>query len=244
MEDIDELIESAAKSQDFDEHFPFIRSLLGQAIQLNPASGGKSAIGGAPRLPANFDWPEHARGHQTCIAQLDCSELPTTTRLPSTGLLTFFAAHDPDGDSWFWEEEFMQIHYFMDLSVEESPTATLPMFPRRPVSFDLKYSLPFNPYLRDDWPWDDDDHDAFEYGVSEELGDIVVRTSGDFLLGHAPGSRIAGNPCPGDDWELLLLLRTDDDLEMIWGDDSALMVFVESEALAQLDFSNPKCLIA
>lgn len=241
MADIDGLLESAAKSNGLEEHLAFIRSLLGRAIQLNPASGGKSAIGGKPCVPKEFAWPEHARGHHTCIAQFDCSQLPLTSRLPSTGLLTFFAAHDPDGDSWFWESEFMQIHHFADSSVVELQNAAFPAFPRRPVSFDLKYSLPFNKHLRNDWPWDEEYNDAFEFGISTELGDAVVDTSGDFLLGHAPGSRISGNPCPGDEWELLMLLRTDD--EMIWGDDAALMVFIESEALARLDFSNPKCMI-
>jgi len=240
---IDKRLKSAAQSEGLDEQLPFIRSLLGHAIQLNPVKSGNSIIGGRPWVPQGFEWPNHNRGHHTCVAQIDCEELPATSRLPSNGLLTFFAAHDSDGDSWFWLDEFMRIHHFTDRSSLQAADSSFPALSGRPVSFDLKYSLPFNPYLREDWPWPEEDNDAFEYGVSEELGDSVVNTSGDFLLGHAPGSRIAGNPCPGSGWELLLLLRTDTDLEMIWGDDSALMVFIESEALTKLDFSKPRCMI-
>lgn len=241
--DIDNQLASAAESEGLSEHLPFIRSLLGHAIQLNPAKSGSSSIGGRARVPENFVWPEHNRGHHTCVAQIDCSELPATSRLPSDGLLSFFAAHDPDGDSWFWLDEFMRIYHFADPSTLRVADPSLPVLGSRSISFDLKYSLPFNPYLREDWPWPEEENDAFEYGVSEELGASVVNTCGDFLLGHAPGSRIAGNPCPGDGWQLLMLLRTDDELEMIWGDDSALMVFIEVEALAKLDFRNPKCTI-
>lgn len=240
---INQLLQNALQCEELDTHFPFVRSLLGQAIQLNATADSTSIVGGRPRVPTQFDWPEHVRGHHTAIAQIDCSQLPANSRLPATGLLTFFAAHDPDGDSWFSQQEFIRIYHFDDSSTLQLADSQFPQLAPRPVSFDLKYSLPFNRYLREDWPWSEDDHDAFEYGVSEELGDAVVNESGDFLLGHAPGSRIAGNPSPGDDWELLLLLRSDAAQKIIWGDDSALMIFIESDALTRMDFSNPKCTI-
>lgn len=240
---IEKVLGDAVQSAGLGAHLPFIRSLLGLAIQLSATDNARSAVGGRCLVPEGFKWPVHERGRHTCIAQIDCAELPATTRLPGSGLLTFFAAHDPDGDSWAWLDEFMQIHLFEDSASLRPASDQFPAFPRRPVSFDLTWSLPFNQHLRDDWPWDEGEHDDFEYGVSDAMGDAVVNTCGDFLLGHAPGSRIWGDPSPGRDWELLLLLRYDEELEMYWGDDSALMVFIESEALTRLDFSSPKCAI-
>ena len=236
---------AALKEAELEKYADFIESLFSPALQINhiksEGKGIESCIGGTPKLPINFDWPKHERGLHTLVLTLDCSEIPENLNLPSDGVLYFFAAHDPDGDSWFWEDNFIKIFYFQKSELVSSPNIEIPVFARVPISFECKSDLPFNTMLREDWPWPEEDNDLFEYTLPECLDMNLVDGSKDFLLGYTPGSRLAYNPMPDESWQLLAFIRSNYEIEMGWADDSALMVFIEKEALMNKDFSNIKC---
>lgn len=64
-------------------------------INLPPC---KSHLGGRPTLPAGLDWPRTSDGTPLhFLAQIDCSELPSSDNvLPTSGVLFFFARIDEE----------------------------------------------------------------------------------------------------------------------------------------------------
>jgi uncharacterized protein YwqG len=70
----------------------------------------RSRLGGLPNLPEGTDWP-YGRDYQGnavplhFLAQIDCAELPPIdARLPTTGMLFFFARDDEE-QVWGYESD-------------------------------------------------------------------------------------------------------------------------------------------
>ena len=67
-----------------------------------PVTDGCSKFGGSPDLPTDFQWPHHKLGPYRFIGQLNLADIPKGPHgLPVACLLSFFYAHDENGES-FW----------------------------------------------------------------------------------------------------------------------------------------------
>lgn len=227
-------------------HFDFIMSLIKPAIEISllesEGESTSSRLGGLPFMPDNFEWPSHERGFYRFVCQINFTEVPEIKILPNNGLLSLFVAEDPEGDSWYWEDNYA-LGYFstnLDNHVITSPPDKSAVGPSAAINFSKTIDLPFLSYLREDWPWTEDEHDEFEYG----LGELMGRPYGyldNYLLGYPPGSSLAYNPLPGPEWISILTLKSHERLDWCWHDGGPLMVFIEPTKLENGDFSKLKC---
>lgn len=68
---------------------------------------GITKIGGHPDLPATAPWPARRGKHLAFVAQLDLeaiAEALSPSLLPARGLLTFFVADDPSGETGYLDD--------------------------------------------------------------------------------------------------------------------------------------------
>jgi hypothetical protein len=71
--------------------------LLHRPYPPNAGPPVRSRLGGLPDLPAHHDWPRTSAGVPLhFLAQIDCTELPPGTPLPSRGVLFFFGRDDAE----------------------------------------------------------------------------------------------------------------------------------------------------
>ncbi|MCR5304914.1 MAG: DUF1963 domain-containing protein [Oscillospiraceae bacterium] len=135
------------------ELFDLCREKYGKnAVYLTPASdaaASRTHLGGAPLLPADFEYPvytgEGTDGLKTrplsFLAQVDCAEIHALDRdalLPDRGILSFF--YEQDTQCWGDEQEdagCARAYWFEDVeALRETPL---------PDSLDAEYRLPLIP---------------------------------------------------------------------------------------------------
>lgn len=77
----------------------FRAALRGIITADAPVARGCSKFGGSPDLPTEFKWPHHKLGPYRFIGQVYLADiLKGPHELPGGGLLSFFYAHDEDGN--------------------------------------------------------------------------------------------------------------------------------------------------
>lgn len=197
-----------------------------------------SKFAGSPDLPPGAPWPESPEnGPYRFIAQIDCSELPPLEGgLPTAGLLSLFVGVDSDDGKFFWRSPgYIKAFLF---SPHTRLTAVAPPDPRdrtrsRTIRFHAGIDIPFDRYQVSDWPF------GHDYDRLVEYHDLraSLHVSPHYLLGYPAHDSLGYDPTPGADWQSLLTLDSDDDLEWQWHDADKLMVFIERARLAKQDFS-------
>jgi len=205
-----------------------------------PVTKGCSKFGGAPDLPPDFKWPNHKLGPYRFIGQFNLADVPKGPHgLPNSGLLSFFYAHDENGESFWGDPDYVRVYRF------EKPEALKPVEPPAAVRLGSTAALKFQ--LGADvppWPWDQSI--AKKWAISEDQEDAYwqlrcrLHPSGRYLMGYPLNSTLAYDPTPGPEWRSLLTLNSDDELEWCWHDGDWLVTFVEEQRLRTGDFSQIK----
>ena len=80
--------------------------------------------------------------------------------------------------------------------------------------------------------------DAIRDTLIDALDDVPQE---DHLLGWPDHNTLAYDPTPGPGWVPLLTVASHEQLDWCWQDDDNLMVFIEADRLAALDFSTLRC---
>lgn len=208
---------------------------------------GASKFGGAPDVPAGFEWPHWNEKPLGFMAQINLDEIAPFdigSQLPSSGLLSFFYFM-ADEDDWPWGEieqagGWRVFHFQQELhraavppnSQGDVPLATATLSPR------AKWSVVGQPYYvtgeqMTDWPEEEVDN-WFE--LREEMKSDAPQ----LMLGYPndiqDDARLeaATRLQRGDfnDWHLLLQLDTDDEIDWMWGDGGAIFYLIHRDDLA------------
>ena len=224
-----------------DEHRDYLLGIARPSVEIitvtAPITQGCSKLGGSPDLPVGFQWPSHQHGMYRFIGQVNLADVPGGRHgLPGSGLLSFFCAHDDDGES-FWGApdyvialRFEEVH---ELQPVRPPTA-VGRGATCAVKFQAGADVP-------PWPWDA--AVVAKWPISKPQRDAYARLrrrlhpSGRYLMGYPLNSSLAYDPTPGPTWRSLLTLSSDGKLEWCWHDGDWLVAFIETHRLHAGDFS-------
>jgi uncharacterized protein YwqG len=222
-------------------HTDYLRRIAKARVDIaltkeSPRVSG-SRFGGHPFVPRDFRWPNHPVGTYRFLGQIDFAEIPCPPEpLPTKGLLCLFYAEDDQGEI-FWGDDGYVVGFYWPHSAEHAifhaPTGKAPK--AKALSFQRGLDLPRHSELRDDWPFGEDALECLTTEAAEALA-----ASEDYLLGYPSFCSLAYDPTPGDGWIALLTVQSHDRLDWCWHDGDKLMLFIEADKLAALDFSNIK----
>jgi len=205
-----------------------------------PVTDGCSKFGGSPDLPTDFQWPHHKLGPYRFIGQFNLADIPKGPHgLPVGGLLSFFYAHDENGESFWGDPDYVRVYRFDNVGVLKpvKPPATVRLGSTSTLTFHFGTDVP-------PWPWDDSA--AKKWPISECQRDaywelrLRLHPSRRYLLGYPFNTTLAYDPTPGPEWRSLLTLSSDDELKWCWHDGDWLVTFVEEQRLHAGDFSQVK----
>lgn len=159
------------------------------------SSRGRSRLGGLPNLPEDVEWPcAHINEKQVplhFLVQIDCAELPQfDDRLPSAGMLFFFARDDEE-QVWGYEGEphddgrvIFAPHVAADAPVRAAPL-NLPPIRERFAGFDPVMPDEPGPAVHFSWPlvalrfdtWPDASALNREYGEAYDRRVAMLRAA-------------------------------------------------------------------
>jgi uncharacterized protein YwqG len=226
------------------EHREYLLGIARSSVEIvtvkSRVTTGCSKFGGAPELPPDLKWPHHKLGPYRFIGQLNLADMPKGPHaLPNRGLLSFFYAHDENGESFWGDADYVRVYRF------DKPDALKPVEPPAAVRLDSTAVLKFQ--LGADvppWPWDESA--AKKWPISEDQRDAYwelrcrLHPSGRYLMGYPFNTTLAYDPTPGPAWRSLLTLSSDDELNWCWHDGDWLVTFIEEQRLRAGDFSQIK----
>ncbi len=227
---------------------------------------GGSRLGGDPDLPPTAVWPEWRGRLLSFVAQIALSELPELfeTRLPSSGLLSFF--YDVEQEAWGFDPQDRGAWRVLWSSEQElEPRSTPETVPEdgRYQACRLAGTVEMNHA-----PWESAELDTlgmsqdelFSYAEVVEEEDPPVHR----LLGHPEPiqgdmqleAQLVSNglycgdesgyedPRAADlrdgavDWRLLLQIDSDDAAGMMWGDAGRLYFWMTEDAIERRDWDS------
>ena len=229
---LDELAELAS-DLGLESRWGEIRGLARESVAFAPGgsgTGGTIVLGGSPRLPAGFSWPEHDGVALELIAAADAGALAGAAALPPSARRLLFFFDDgaragavlalPDGEALEWTEPGERAGAAVEL--------VLPRVWSRPVEV-LGLSEP------ERLEWGEvrrqlAEAQGTEVPSEEPHGEITHR-----LLGYADAPDSEEQT---DRWELLAQFSPDDELGWSWGDPGErLYFFIDRDALAAGDMT-------
>lgn len=221
-----------------DEHLDYLLGVARPTIQIvkasTPVTLGCSKFGGSPDLPVDFKWPQHKLGIYRFIGQLNLSEVPQVTGgLPGRGLLSFFYAYDDDGNAFWGDPGYVRFYWFDTVAALKTtlPPSSVVFGGTRTLAFQLGCDLPPNPWsspAAKDWGSDRDNYWELRCRLNDKY----------YLLGYPFNSTLAYDPTPGPEWQSLLTLCSDDELDWSWHDGDWLVTFIEEQRLRVGDFAH------
>lgn len=228
------------------EHREHLLGIARPSVEILTAKArvakGCSKFGGSPDLPADFQWPQHKLGPYRFIGQINFADIPTGRHgLPNGGLLSFFYAHDENGESFWGDPNYVRAYRFdkSDALKPVEPPAAVRLGSTAVLKFQLGVDVPPR-------PWPSNESAAKKWPISEDQEDAYwdlrckLHPSGRYLLGYPFNTTLAYDPTPGPKWRSLLTLNSDDKLEWCWHDDDWLVTFIEERRLRAGDFSRIK----
>jgi uncharacterized protein YwqG len=182
-----------------------VQSLARPAIGLWPQrprgelSVTASRLGGMPHAPPGWSWPLCKTEPLFFLGQINCAELrglPAAEKLPTSGLLVFFADHDAVNGCTSDYEEAFAVYHWVDLDLltpAEPPVELQQTFPLCAVAFRPMIEFP-DPTTRfiEELDWGDDDQWAYT-DLKEAIRDHGIPEPHKALTGH---SKLFGWP----DW--------------------------------------------
>lgn len=200
-------------------------------------SRGCSKFGGSPDLPRGFPWPHHQLGPYRFIGQVNLADIPKGLHeLPGSGLLSFFYAHDEDGESFWQDPDYVRVYHFAKNEPLQSvePPEVVRLGSTSTLEFQRSADVP-------PWPWSE--ADAKNWPIRESQRDayrdlrLRLHHSRRYLLGYPFNTTLAYDPTPGPEWHSLLTLSSNDDLEWCWHGGDWLVTFIEHQRMRAGDFS-------
>ncbi len=212
---------------------------------------GASKFGGAPDVTAGFEWPTWNGEPLGFLAQINLEEVaPFDVEgvLPRSGVLAFFY-YFGDGDWPYGDEEdkdgYRVFHFASELQRIEIPEGSGGSMPIRTASirFDVAPDVPRHPYYvtgeqlselseeeREQWT-------AFE----EALPKHPLHLMWGYPTTIQDDARLEAANTTGrgtlHDWNLLLQVDTDDEIDFMWGDAGAMFYLMHRDDLAKHDFA-------
>jgi len=203
---------------------PSIRMLV-KATADKALETGASKLGGAPDVPADFEWPELSGVALAFVAQINLAEVAHEL-LPSEGMLYFFV----DANEYMEGGGTERIIYV--------PTAkalrrakNVDAYGSRGITFRAELSLPsaYSAFARSLGALTD------KYRAFLDAVGLDPEAASDRLFGHP---NYIQSDCLDDQPNMLLLMQVDSDdkSKMHWGDDGRLMFLIDKAALARRDF--------
>jgi len=232
---------NSLKELGLDKCREYLLSIARPSVEILTANAavtpGCSKFGGAPDVPADFEWPHHQFGPYRFIGQFNLTDIPKGPHgLPNDGLLSFFYAHDENGETFWGDPDYVRAYRF------DKSDGLRPMEPPVAVRLGATVTLAFQPGV-DVPPWPQDGSAAEKWPVSDDLQDAYrelrgrLHPGGRYLLGYPCNSTLAYDPTPGPDWRSLLTLNSDDELQWCWHDGDWLVTFIEEQRLRAGDFT-------
>ena len=208
------------------KHENFLLQVARPSVELIPSRKAVknccSKLGGMPDLPSDFDWPSHSLGPYRFFAQFNLQELASVTNLfPSTGLLSFFYAHDNDNETWWSDPDYVRVFHFPDVEILKTiqPPKIVNFGATLTVRLEAGFDLPREPFdakALATWPIDEDDSQVYcDLRAS-------LHPRGKYLLGYPFNTTLAYDPTPGPSWVSLFTTKSSDDLEWWWHDGNGL----------------------
>lgn len=230
-------------------------------LSADPNDVSTSKFGGLPHLPRGFTWPAGAdRMPLAFLAQIDLSELPESSLIGNSGMLSFF--YNTDEEPWGLDpkdREQSKVLFFPSsehLVKTSCPTTLRTGFIPCAIEFHSELSFPDSTITV---PLNYRMGHEYDLFCEEWYGMPIHR-----LLGHPQliqydwreNCQLASNGINiGDsvnhdseeirtlqrgasNWKLLLQIDSDELPGMQWGDDGRLYFCIEKQALAEKDFQN------
>ena len=226
------------------QHHDYLVNIARPSVEIlranAPMAAGCSKLGGSPDLPTVFKWPLHKLGPYRFLGQVNVGDIPKGPHeLTGDGMLSFFYAHDNDGESFWGDPDYVRVYKFRDVSALEpaEPPAAVRLGATSTIKFELGADVP-------PWPWDRSAREAWPLSDSQQDAYWELRLrlhpSQRYLLGYPFNTTLAYDPTPGPDWRSLLTVSSDDELEWGWHDGDWLVTFIEQQRLRAGDFSQIK----
>lgn len=243
MMNIQEALNLASEIALLHPYLDFLREIARPAIELrasaSPAIAHGSRFGGAPFVPPGFLWPQHEIGHYRFLGQFNLSDIEHhDLPLPANGLLSFFYVYDEEGTVMWHDEGYIKVFYWDDFAQFTLYEAGehVHFNPEQSLELVTGIYLPPKEELRTEWPFDAEAANEYFYYLVEKVNHYPH-----YLLGYPSYNTKGYDPTPGDDWQTLLNLGSDQALNWCWLDGRKLMLFIEKYCLRQGDFSRVQC---
>jgi uncharacterized protein YwqG len=231
-----------------DDHREYLLGIARPCVEIFTATAaitkGCSRVGGSPDLPSDFKWPDHKLGLYRFFCQINFADIPKGPfELPRTGLLSFFYAHDENGESFWGDANYVRVFRFdkVEALTSVKPPSPANLGSASKISFQLGTDLPSPPWgeAEKTWPIGEEQRDAYSdlrdrLHLTDQVGLLG------WLFGYPRNGTLAYDPTPGPEWRSLLTLRSDDKLEWCWHDGDTLVTFIEEARLRVGDFSQIK----
>ena len=237
-------LESYLNDFGLSEHREFLLGIARPSVEIlttkDQVSRACSKFGGSPDLPIDFEWPHHKLGPYRFIGQVNLADIPKGSHdLPDKGMLSFFYAHDDNGESFWRDPDYLRVYRFEKcetLSPVEPPNAVC-FGATVAVKFQLGVDVP-------PWPWSESARKTwqisdFQQDAYRQLR-LRLNPRGQYLLGYPFNTTMAYDPTPGPGWRSFLTLSSDDDRQWFWHDGNWLVTFIEEQRLRSGDFSHIK----
>ena len=231
-------------------------------ITIDSTEAAESHFFGVPRLDG--DWPIGANGPLDCLLNIKCSDLPTqSSGLPNDGWLTVF--YDLEESDWGGSSDSHR-HWHLKWSSEDAKEATVPsdlnLNAAVPVVFDVEGTASGDGPEHSIWgtaDWIQGDERPMvhfrsgyflrhaptvaalqEAGVAPESLRTDDRNQFQEAILKLDRSSVAPERFHEgvQQWQLLLQIDTDDDLDLMWGDVGKLYVLIPSESLRDRRFGD------
>lgn len=224
-------------------------------LRLVPGGDGRSHLGGAPRMRA--EWPRFKGRPLSLVAQLDLADMRTAGGpdwLPDQGRLLFF--YELESGTWGIDTKdagsAVVIHETGDADQAAEP-ADLDgdfRFDAYPVGFVADQSIPSDERLDIDWkalsPTEEGELEtAVEamqpagpcHQVDGYPGPIQWDAMEAECENISPRGESRSDPTSVEDWRLLLQVDTDEDAGMMWCDVGRLFYWIREQDARAGDFS-------
>lgn len=235
-----------------------------QLVQQDATSA--SHFGGTTQLPLGTQWPHREGRPLTLLASLSLAELATVHRiewLPPGGTLLFF--YDIDEQPWGFDPKdrgaWSVLHVPEANQVSGATDPPENPLPKRNLGFRRIERIPPVDLMMAELQLSDAECDEYSRIADEAFGELPKHQVGGFphpiqggsmelkcqlashgiYCGDSSGyqdPKVISLRRGASNWRLLLQLDSDDDLEMMWGDEGRLYFWVEEQAAATGNFDN------